>query len=197
MMRGLPDSLTQVNVSREQIVRDYCRVAKPRHSEAGRRLARLVVELDREHAGRGSQSRVAEKTGLDKGQITAILADPDAPRDVTARTIEDLLRGPLRLRPEYFFASKVSSYRDYVQAPRPATEEAPAGYSAEAVVLDMATAYAGSKHPLSPAEIDQLKSTGRALAAAMGPAELRDGLESLLSGWRAAAEAKKRTARRR
>jgi hypothetical protein len=203
-MGHVPDSLIQVNEPRPRFLRDYRGVAKPRHSEAGRRLALLVMELDREVGVRGSQSRVSEKTGLDKGQVTTILEDPDAPRDVTGRTIEAILRGPLKLRVDYFFGhAEPRTYRDYVQgAQLPAGDAAAVPASAERVVLKMITANLGSRQPLTGSEIEQLEATGRALAAGgMSADEVRDHLQSMLSGWRtqakARAQAKKRPARRR
>lgn len=155
----------------------------------------LVTELDREVGVRGSQSRVSEKTGLDKGQVTAILEDPDAPRDVTARTIEAIIRGPLKLRADYFFGpTEPRTYRDYVQGSVAADTA-----SADAVVLKMVKASLGSRSPLTPAEIEYLEKTARALAAGGMDAEhIREQLQSMLSGWRmeqAKAAAKKRPAR--
>lgn len=205
MTQHLADSTTQVNAPRRTFVREAWSVGKARHSEAGRRLAKLLVELAneiaREQGEYGSQRRVAELTGIDTAQVTTILADPDAPRDVSGRTIEGVVKR-MGLRADYFFGPVTpASYRDFLGRPSDlagASGRVAAPGVGPLVVLEMAKDLHGSKAPLTPAEMERLLAIAETMPSA-DKATLRDHLDSFLVGIRQRAKARtaERPARRK
>lgn len=190
MTHTLAEPLIRVNDPPSRFLRERWLVGKPRHSVAGQRLAQLLVELDREHEGYGSQRRVSEITGIDTAQVTTILADPDAPRDVSGRTIEGVIKR-MGIRAEYFFGPTApATYRDFLGRASDssgARGEAPMAAIGPLVVLEIAKDEAAAKTPLTPMEIERL--VGMALAMPhVDKAHLRDSLESILAGDRARAK---------